>query len=97
MLIRIVRMTFIPEKTKDFLRLFQEHKEKIRQFDGCRHLSLLKDADEDNIYFTYSIWDDERDLNRYRSSGLFKNVWSATKACFIEKPVAYSLKKITEV
>ena len=97
MLIRIVRMTFEPSGIENFLTLFDESKDKIRNFPGCTHLELLRDFNEDHIFSTYSIWESEEHLNAYRQSTLFAKVWAATKAGFSDKPIAFSLKKFIEV
>jgi quinol monooxygenase YgiN len=94
MIVRIVRMYFDPEKVNNFLELFKDVKEKIRQFEGCQHLELLKDVNHKNVFCTYSIWQDEEHLNKYRFSELFKNTWTETKKLFNEKPVAFSLEKV---
>lgn len=94
MLIRIVRMTFQEEKVADFLEIFRNSKEKIRAFEGCQHVELLQDLHQPNVYSTYSHWQTEEHLNRYRSSELFGQVWPATKALFSDKPQAWSLKKV---
>jgi quinol monooxygenase YgiN len=91
MIIRIVKMTFIPEKLSDFLELFNSSKYKIRNFDGCTHLELLNDIKNKNVFFTYSHWESEDHLNRYRNSALFETVWSATKKLFHEKPEAWTV------
>jgi len=97
MLIRIVRMTFIPEEVDAFLELFHSTKEKIRNFEGCKHLELLQDYNQPNVFVTYSYWESEAHLNQYRFSPLFGEVWKATKAKFADKPVAFSSKKVEEV
>jgi quinol monooxygenase YgiN len=90
MIIRIVRMTFDPARTEDFLKVFNENKTNIRNFSGCTHLELHRDVDQQNIFATYSYWENKEDLENYRRSDLFKNVWSETKALFSEKPEAFS-------
>jgi len=90
MIIRIVRMTFWPEKTGEFLEIFRSSKEKIRAFDGCRQVELLQDLHQPNVYSTYSLWESEEQLNAYRHSELFGQVWPATKALFADKPLAWS-------
>jgi quinol monooxygenase YgiN len=97
MLIRIVRMTFQPEKVSDFLKNFEANKSAIRNSPGCRHLELWQDEHQKNIFVTYSHWESEEHLNQYRDSELFKSVWSFTKALFAEKPQAFSSKKLQEV
>lgn len=93
MLIRIVRMTFKPEQVDSFLEVFHESKSKIRNFEGCQHLELHRDYNEDNIFSTYSHWNDEEALNNYRHSDLFEKVWSKTKILFADKPRAFSSKR----
>jgi quinol monooxygenase YgiN len=97
MLIRIVKMTFLDEEVHSFLQLFDESKERIRHFEGCCHLELLRDFNAPNIFSTYSKWESEEALNCYRSSALFGEVWKATKAKFAEKPVAFSLRSFIQV
>ncbi len=93
MLIRIVRMTFQPEKLDEFLEIFHSTKIKIRNQPGCRHLELLQDLNTPNVMVTYSHWDSEQDLNNYRDSELFANVWAKTKALFADKPLAFSVEQ----
>lgn len=97
MLIRIVRMTFKEETVDLFLRNFEANKDKIRNFPGCSHLELWQDENQSNIFSTYSHWKDERALDQYRDSELFKSVWSVTKPLFQAKPIAFSSKKIQEL
>lgn len=96
-LIRIVRMTFQPDKVEDFLTIFNESKDKIRSIPGCQELQLHKDVHADNIFITYSKWDNEDSLLAYRSSELFASVWPMTKALFIEPVFAFSNLTIEEV
>ncbi len=93
MIIRVVKMTFVPERVPEFLANFEEKKELIRHFEGCQHLELLKEIDKDNVYFTYSYWDSLRSLEKYRHSSLFKGVWAFTKSLFSDKPAAWSLEQ----
>jgi heme oxygenase (mycobilin-producing) len=94
MLIRIVRMTFAPERTAEFLEIFKNSKNKIRAFEGCNHVELLQDLNNPNVYSTYSLWDSEEHLNNYRDSELFGSVWKATKALFADKPQAWSHRSV---
>ena len=91
MLKRIVRMDFAPEKVNDFLTLFEEVQPKIAAFDGCQHLELYKDASLDHVYYTFSVWEREEYLEKYRHSELFKDTWAKTKVLFGGKPQAFSL------
>ncbi len=93
MIIRIVKMTFQIEKINEFKTIFNESKHLIRNMEGCSHLELLNDVNETNIYFTYSYWESETDLNTYRNSDVFAKVWSQTKVLFSAKPEAWSVEQ----
>ena len=94
MFIRIVKMSFQPEKIEEFLANFNEKKEFIRNSNGCRLLELYRDKTNPNIFFTYSYWETEQDLENYRNSDLFKGVWAKTKVLFNDKPLAWSVDKL---
>lgn len=97
MLIRIVRMHFTESGVEEFLQIFNQHKEAIRNMEGCSHLQLLKDLNDPNTYTTLSYWNDEECLNRYRKSELFGNVWGRVKTLFAERSQAFSLQKFIEL
>ena len=84
-------MTFRENVVNDFLSLFEERKDLIRNFDGCNHLELWQDAHNPCVFFTYSKWLSEQHLDHYRFSELFKDTWTKTKALFAAKPAAWSV------
>ncbi len=90
MIVRIVKLTLRPEKTEDFLALFNRYKKDIAAFPGCTHLQGLQDIKNTNIFFTYSHWENEEALNTYRHSALFNEVWPQAKEWFEENPEAWS-------
>lgn len=93
MIIRIVKMTFMPEKVNEFLAVFHSSKLLIRNFEGCSHLELLNDINAPNVFFTYSYRQSEEALNNYRNSELFAGVWSKTKVLFAAKTEAWSVER----
>ena len=94
MFTRIVKMEFEQQEITDFLTSFELVKEKIRNFPGCEFLELYRDMNDPTIFFTYSKWKEEKDLENYRSSPLFKQVWSQTKPRFRNKAQAWSVDTI---
>jgi len=94
MFVRIVKMSFHEDKIDDFLVNFHEVKDKIRNFEGNNFLELYQDKNNKSVFFTYSIWQNEEDLENYRHSDLFKEVWSYTKQFFNAKPEAWSVDKL---
>jgi quinol monooxygenase YgiN len=90
MLTRIVRLTFAPERVGDFLEIFSSSQDKIRGFDGCHGVRLLRDTIAGNIFFTISEWESEAHLEHYRQSELFRATWARTKVLFSAPPLAHS-------
>ncbi|MDG1849789.1 MAG: antibiotic biosynthesis monooxygenase [Flavobacteriales bacterium] len=96
MIIRIVKLNFHEEQILTFKSIFEENKQTILAQKGCLRLELLQDLNDENTFFTYSWWDCEENLNAYRNSDWFKNIWNKTKLLFKEKPKAWSTKIINE-
>ena len=97
MLVRIVKMSFHEEKIPAFLQNFELMKEKIRNAPGNQFLELYQDKNDKCIFFTYSYWESETDLNNYRNSELFDGVWTFTKKLFNAKPEAWSVEKLVSL
>ncbi len=94
MLVRVVKMTFKTDTVEAFKEFFEEQKEKIRGFEGCTHLELWQDNKHTNIFFTYSHWQSEVALSRYRNSDFFKDTWHRTKLLFAAKAEAWSVDQV---
>ncbi len=94
MLIRVVRMTFRPDGVAPFLDLFAASRPLIRAFPGCRHLELWRDADQPEVFCTYSHWESEAALEAYRQSELFRSTWARTKPLFAAKAQAFSVRPV---
>lgn len=97
MLKRMVKMTFQKDRIADFLAIFEESKNLIRNFPGCQHLELLHLDNHPEVMFTFSLWDGPEALEAYRQSELFRNTWSKTKVLFAGKPEAWSMRVAAEV
>ncbi len=89
-MIRIVKMHFKTEHVQDFLDHFQKIKTQIRAMPGNEGLTLLQDKDIPEIFFTYSTWQQEADLENYRVSTLFTDTWQLVKTWFAHKAAAWS-------
>ncbi|PCJ66361.1 MAG: antibiotic biosynthesis monooxygenase [Bacteroidetes bacterium] len=92
MILRLVKMTFRPEETANFLAYFETIKDDIANMPGVLNLKLYQDYNDENVVFTHSTWLNESSLDAYRSSRIFGEIWPKTKELFADKPVAWSLK-----
>lgn len=97
MFVRIVKMSFHEEHIQAFLDNFELMKSHIRNAPGNRFLELYQDKNNKCIFFTYSYWETEADLENYRQSGLFDDVWTFTKKLFNDKPEAWSVDKLVSL
>lgn len=97
MFVRIVKLSFHEEHIAAFLENFEMMKDKIRNSNGNRLLELYQDKNDNRIFFTYSYWETEEDLENYRRSELFYDVWSFTKKLFNAKPEAWSVDKLVSL
>lgn len=93
MFIRIVKLTFKKDKIEDFKNYFQTVKYDIRNFPGCSFLEVYQDKKEPNVFFTYSFWESENDLEKYRYSDVFIRVWPYVKTLFAQRAEAWSVDK----
>jgi len=90
-------MSFHPQNIPAFLENFELMKDKIRNAPGNRLLELYQDKNNPEIFFTYSFWEQESDLENYRNSELFYDVWQFTKKLFNDKPEAWSVDKLVSL
>ncbi len=97
MLIRIVKLSFHKENIPTFLDNFELVKNLIRNYPGNRLLELYQDNANPSIFFTYSYWESEDDLENYRKSELFNEVWDFTKKLFNDKPEAWSVNQLVSL
>ncbi len=93
-IVRLVRMTFQPDRVDDFLQMFNRVAGYIRSSPGCLSLELLGDEEDERVFTTYSLWTSSRDLEQYRLSPLFEETWRMTKQMFAESPEAVSYRVV---
>ena len=93
MITRIVRMEFRQVHVDEFLVHFNSIKNLIRNFPGVLHLELHRDTKQPNVFYTYSKWNAESDLEVYRKSELFNVTWAQVKLWFGAPPQAFSLRE----
>jgi heme-degrading monooxygenase HmoA len=90
MLLRIVKMEFDLAHVQAFDDLFAQSQARIKEMPGCHGVRLIKGLGDQPIRTTLSWWEHDADLQAYRKSSLFGEVWPRTKAMFSAPPVAWS-------
>lgn len=93
MIVRLVKMTFRQEEVARFQELFESWRHRIIAFPGCLHLELLHDLQDPRVFFTYSEWRSAIDLEAYRRSAVFSEVWPVVKGLFEAPAEAWSMDR----
>lgn len=94
MITRIVKMTFKPQYSANFETYFLTIKDKVAGQPGCHGVKLLKEKGGSGVFFTYSQWDSEQDLNNYRHTETFGQIWPTVKNWFAEKAEAWTVDEL---
>ncbi len=97
MIVRIVKLTMKEEEATTFKTYFATVCKDIRAQKGCNLLQAWQDIHQPNIFFTYSIWDSEQDLDTYRYSTFFAGFWKTVKPWFGAKAEVWSFDKIVDL
>ena len=90
MIVRVVRLTFSPDTVVTFDALYDRFESRIQAQPGCRMVRAMKVSGHPCQRATLSFWETQEDLDTYRKSALFGEVWPATKALFAAPPEAQS-------
>lgn len=94
MIRRLVKLKLKEEGVAAFAAIFDTSKEKIRASKGCHHVEYWQCVEDPTTVFTYSIWDSTEDLDAYRKSETFGQIWPQLKLLFDGSPEAWSTKKL---
>lgn len=77
-----MKLQFRQTEIATFIRIFDENKLNVSNFNGCLGMRLLKDIQNPCVFYTYSQWESEEALNNYRKSTIFNMVWISIKPLF---------------
>jgi len=82
MITRIVKMQILESKIDNYQEIVKPYVANIISFPGCKGVRVLKDKNSKTIIFTYSLWESEQDLEKYRKSEMFREIWYKVKQLF---------------
>lgn len=91
--VRWVQLAVDPAQRAVFLHLFKTYQSQIQNFPGCRSVELLE-GPETGQFFTLSRWSAESDLENYRTSPLFAEIWPPVKATFSAPARAWTVRPV---
>ncbi len=88
---RIVKLTFKPEHISDFEAYYATIRSEVAGQPGCNGVTFLKEQGNTGVFFTYSKWNSVNDLNNYRNTEVFGQIWPTVKNWFRAKAEAWAL------
>lgn len=98
MIQRIVKLTLSKQTDLEAFRVIYDARNPMKnKVKGCRSVKIMKEINDENVYYTVSMWDSDADLEAYRSSAYFKETWPMVKAHLAVRAEAFTLKDITEL
>lgn len=94
MILRVVKMKVESKKIEAF-ELFMNnlHDEKLK-IPGCLHFDFFHEKRNINVYYTYTIWENEKYFKQYKKLDLFKEVVSTLKSLCLEEPQAWTIENV---
>lgn len=88
---RVVKLSLQPEFVEAFKEIFLHHRQHIAAFDGCLELNAYQDNQQPSLFFTISRWTSQANLDEYRFSPFFKQLWTTVKPMFAAPAEAHSM------
>ncbi|WP_236978647.1 antibiotic biosynthesis monooxygenase [Membranihabitans maritimus] len=95
-LIRIVNLYFHGEYSSTFVDKFEEYKPKLLEHEGCLGVKLYNECNAVGDFVTISTWSNQKYLDIYRESQLFRTMWSSIKPYFRKEAKAISTIEINK-
>ncbi len=68
MFVQLVNIKVVPEQRSQFIEAFRINCEGTRQEPGNIRFDLLHDADDENNFYVYEIFEDEAALDAHRQT-----------------------------
>lgn len=94
MILRIVKME-VDDTRIDFFENFMNNlSEEKLTLEGCLHHDFFCEKDNRNMYYSYTIWQSEKFLNKYKKTDLFKEVTRTLRHICIKEPIAWTVENV---
>jgi quinol monooxygenase YgiN len=94
MILRVVKMVVDQNKIDVFNHFMSNVKMEKIKLEGCVHYDHFGDKQYQNVFYSYTIWESERYLNKYRKSELFREVSSTLRSLCLTEPTAWTVENV---
>ena len=95
MITRIIKLR-LKDSTDEFIKYINSIHDEIFQFTGCHNMEVLNDKDDPKVFFIYTIWKNETELNKFRNSSFNRNFWNTLQDLCESRPEVWTVENIFE-
>ncbi len=95
MIVRIVSLKCKPEDVDAFRLLLRQFMPRVLSAPGCLSLRIVGDVDKPTSFYTISAWRSVEDLDAYRNSPLFGDIWPRVRGMLRERAWASTCEDIS--
>jgi hypothetical protein len=94
MILRVVKMVVDQNKIDIFNNFMSNLSTEKEGMDGCVHHDFFSNKQFRNVFYSYTIWESEKYLNKYRKSMLFKEVTTTLRSLCLSEPAAWTVENV---
>lgn len=79
-----------------FKQTLKDYQKALKEQKGCMHLDMFSDKKEKDIFYSYTIWDNDTNLKKYRKSALYKELSGKILPLCDKEPKAWTVDEAFE-
>jgi len=99
MIVRLTYLNFLPEKTEEAKKTYNEEIVAIvKKQKGNLECRLLEPVDKNDDYISMTSWETKADADAYQSSGVYKELVEKVRSDYSKDPVlkVYTTESVLE-
>ncbi|OFX61669.1 MAG: hypothetical protein A2046_04560 [Bacteroidetes bacterium GWA2_30_7] len=96
MIVRIVKMQVNESNKVLFKQTLKDYQPLLKKQKGCMQIDMLNDKKIKDIYYSYTIWDNEENLKKYKNSDFYKELSSKVLPLCEKEPQAWTVDEAFE-
>ena len=94
MIIRVVKIPIKDASINSFIKRIPIISNEVRRVSGCIHNDIFRDKMKENIFYSYTIWNSDEDIEKYLGSQYYKDIWGDLWDYFEGTPKSWKIDNI---
>jgi quinol monooxygenase YgiN len=95
MITRIMKLR-LKSSANEFVEYIDSIRDDISKYYGCHNIEVLNDKEDNKIFFIYSIWKNDKVLNKFRNSDFNREFWNTLLGMSEKRPEVWTVENIFE-